>query len=636
MQAGTSIPGTEQAILSSHVNVGTSPSQGPNFTWKPYVSASGIYNVNMLIPGCTNLQDCPARTTVKVTVSPGGGLEPVSTTISQSVTSDTITSIYNGPIVPTSTDFTTSIMLQLADQPTGQGSNGQYDLVVDRIQLQLISAGTSGDPSGTVNGNGTVASQSSFGIFDWSLDQSKSDSATGVLPNSTETSTDAIGLQLATAIGTQSGSVVRSVATHSSGAVFVGGSFNLSSGALNIVGFKNNALFTLQDNGLNGVVHSLAVNKDVLYVGGEFQDTSSGSSKGAFHGVVSYDIQNNKWNALQAGVNGAVSSLNILNNQLLLTGDFTTLLSSAGSVNGAASPGFAVWDLSRNAWSQSGGFLNGRMTFIGNGTGSGAGFLAGNVESSQRFGSDGFVTISNGKDGSGPNITALKAQLEDVANSPSTGSRLTSLLARCRNLFPRQSNPAALPTPPAVDVPDVLAGAFWKNTTSNREISILGGNFTLTAGSSTAQSLAFYDVETGEINPVVGTQINGTVYSLLVQGNQLFVGGQFTLQGSAQGGNGFAIYDLDKQQWDGTSIQALQGSNILVRSITATSFKSGTVYVAGTFASAGSLTLCQGICALDVQSSQWSSLGSGIQGEVASVDYASVSILSFRTNSSIK
>ena len=113
----TDIAGTVQDILTASVDVGTPSSEGPSITWMPYVSASGNYDVNLLVPGCINFQDCDSRTSVKVTFFPGGGLDPTVTTVSQRVNDDTSSLIYSGPVTPSSPDFVATVTMQLADNP---------------------------------------------------------------------------------------------------------------------------------------------------------------------------------------------------------------------------------------------------------------------------------------------------------------------------------------------------------------------------------------------------------------------------------------------------------------------------------------------------------------------------------------
>ena len=204
------------------------------------------------------------------------------------------------------------------------------------------------------------------------------------------------------------------------------------------------------------------------------------------------------------------------------------------------------------------------------------------------------------------------------------------------NLFTRQSVslPPLPPFTPA-PAPAVLAGVFWTNSSSSKEVAIIGGNFSFpSAGSLESQGVAIYDQTSATVSALLGSQLNGTVRALFVQDDLLFVGGEFTLEGT--NANGLAIYDLSAQQWDVSNLQPLQaasGSNVVVRSITASTSTTNTVIVAGSFAQGGSLS-CQAICSWDMSSKQWHALGSGIQGEVAAVTYAGVSVFAIQKGNS--
>ena len=165
---------------------------------------------------------------------------------------------------------------------------------------------------------------------------------------------------------------------------------------------------------------------------------------------------------------------------------------------------------------------------------------------------------------------------------------------------------------------------FWTNSSSSKEVAIIGGNFSFSDGSSSSQAIAIYDPESTTISALQGGQIDGTVRALLVDGDTLYIGGDFTLSDTDI--NGFAIYDLAAQSFHtkGQSPQSSSGSSGSVRSITKSSSKDNTIIAAGSFAKMGSLT-CAGICMLDTESKQWNALGNGIQGEVASVAYGGVS-----------
>ncbi|KAJ7287703.1 cortical protein marker for cell polarity-domain-containing protein [Mycena rebaudengoi] len=628
----TGIAATVQTVLTSEFDVGTLEKDSPTFSWTPYVSASGDYDVNMLIPGCTRLSDCGKRTSVNVTVFPGNDLLASVQTIDQTNKEDAVTTIYSGPILPTSPNFVTMITMTLADNPVGKGQDGKYEIIADRIQLVLKSAtATEGGSSGggAAGGRGT---RKGFGFFEWPLSSTTTIDGTQTLANSTETALDAVGFDMFSAGGGATSSAVAAVAHHPSSIIFLGGSFKLTGGSAsnseNVVSFKDGKLATLAGNGLNGAVTSFVVDGNTLFVGGAFTDTSSASNAG-LRNIASYNVQTNQWATLGGGVNGPVTSLSIAGGLLQVAGNFTETTTASGAGTNAA--GLAVWNVATGAWVNSGGFVVGSMSMVVNGTSKAPQFVAGNVQGSQRYGASGLVMLKNsGTDV--PGVSPLGVQLDnDVAAGKSAAassrrrSHHTSILSRFKlpQIFSRQSPsslaplPAALPAP----APAVLAGAFWTNSSSSVQVAVIGGNFSFFASNSPStesQGVALYDPETGTSTALLGPQVNGTVRALLVVGHTLYVGGEFTI---SNGANGFATYDLSKQQWDVDGIQALQGGSVVVRSISMSSSQANTLIVAGSFAQVGSLR-CQAICTLDMNTKQWHALGNGIQGEVAAVAYA--------------
>ncbi|KAL4078498.1 cortical protein marker for cell polarity-domain-containing protein [Scleroderma yunnanense] len=631
--ASTDIPATLQTVLVSTVAVGTSAAQSPTFTWMPYVSAAGQYDINLIVPGCADFQDCALRTSVQVTVFPGGGSQPYVSTVSQQNQDDAAILVYSGPIVPSSSNFVVTVTMTIADSPAGSGENGEYELVAGSIELILTSANVTGTGSSGTGSNSSMSSQHGFGFFEWLLDSSSSVDATGVISGTGKTTLDSVGTELYNALGAAiSGTTeVSSTIQHSSGIIFLGGNFKLTagsaSGASNIVAYKNGSLFALPNNGLNGAVSSLTLYGDELYVGGAFSDTQTASTQGKLSGVAVYHLSLNSWGLLGAGVNGPVVDIAISNSQLQVVGTFTQALSASGL--GSDTGGFAIWDIKTGSWVNSGGFVRGNMTFVGNGTSSSnqgqSQFIAGKIQSMAEYGSTGFVMLSNGANG--PAVTPLDVELGAGANTsiPATTKRRRGHGPRSpvswvshhlkATLFPRQttSSPATLPSSPA-PAPAVLAGAFWSNMTSSHEVAIIGGNFTFTTSSAiVSQGVAVYDPVSSTISALNGPQIYGVVRALLVDSVQhLYVGGEFNL--SIANANGFAIYDLSGQQWLTSLTQPLQatsGNNVVPN----------TVVVAGSFHQAGTVT-CVGICLLDTTLYQWNALGEGIQGNVSSVSYA--------------
>lgn len=645
--ANTHIAGTTQAVLVADVDAGMSTANGPTFTWMPYVSASGDYDINLLVPGCTSFQDCSSRTSVKVTVFPGEGLQPSVATISQQNEDDAVVLVYSGPVLPSSPDFVAIVTMTLADNPVGLGQGTKYEIVADRVQLVLKSVGTSTSNSPESTSGSAQGTNSGFGFFEWPRSFTITDAdATKTLPNSTLTALDVIGMDIFKGAGGSSGlsfanpSAITTIVHHPSGSIYLGGNFTLSSGlasgSANLVAFKGGALSSLSDDGLNGPVTCLLLDGDQLFVGGGFSDTMSGSLGGKLKGIALYNVESGSWSSLGAGLNGPVNSLSLANGRVLAAGNFTQVLATSPSSGDVPTAGLATWDIKKGTWVNSGGFVVGSLTHVGNETSS-TQLLAGHVAAARKVGANGMVMLKNGDSKTGPVITPLGAQLDALPESSlpivlrrrsliNSSSWMSHLLRS--KLFSRQSTitqlsplPASIPVP----APAVLAGAFWTNSSSSVEVAIIGGNFSfvVSESSTASEAIALYDPTTATIQSLQGSQINGTVRSLLIDGNLLYVGGEFTIPGTDT--NGLAIFDLSKETWD-TSVPALRGSSnspVIVRSVSKSSSNENTIIVAGTFSHAGALR-CQSICAYDTSTRQWNILGSGIQGEVASTAFGGV------------
>ncbi len=339
------------------------------------------------------------------------------------------------------------------------------------------------------------------------------------------------------------------------------------------------------------------------------------------------------------GVNGDVATLTTTDARLVITGNFTEVYSSTDGY-GSPAGGLATWDLNAGKWvSQNGAFVGMISLFVP--IPGGSSFIAGNITAAKDHDATGWSLIQSDKNGN-PSFTLTPTSLEDVSPSGSTPSpssttgnrrrskaRLDSdliswLIPRLKAaVLPRQSSP----TPPDLTVPfpaiapAVLAGVFWTNSSSNHQNFVLGGNFTFVGSSGNRYSgVGIYDVHTQFMTGLQGDSINGVVYALLVQHDTLFVGGNFTVGGTPA----LAIYDLKSKKWNSLT-QALKADSgsPYVRSISTPPTGANTVIVAGTLTGAGS-TSCNAVCSWDMNHQQWSTLGSGISGHIASVDYAKV------------
>ncbi|KAG9012534.1 hypothetical protein FRB94_005851 [Tulasnella sp. JGI-2019a] len=643
----TSIAATTQDVLIATVPVGTSSSAAPSLTWYPYVSAAGIYNVYLMVPGCVEVQDCGKRTTVKTTLNPGGGLPLSTATVSEQVDEDTSQLIYSGPITPSQPNYNSTVVLTLADQPQGSGVGGNYDIIADRVVFQLISVGglnsTSSNGTGILTGTGTPG----FGFLEWPSAATASN-ATGVLRNTTETSLDGLATALATNIGTgvaTTAYTVNAVVPYAANSVIFAGAFNLASvGAANVAAYSSGSIIKVGGSGLNGGVSSMAASSDAqtIYMGGAFTDTADSTSGTRYRGVVEYSVSSSTWTALGGGVNGAVRSVSLSStgnsNQVIVAGNFTRTFSSPSDATGTIAEGFAVYDLGSGAWTSSGGFVVGKLTLAVAGNGNTTTqYLAGGISACVSYGADGWAIVGSGTNGAPEVQQVVGAVLGNTATSASTpASRRMKRRSSSSSwgapspkhmmaITKRQTTTAAsspgLPVTPAAPAPAVLSVAYWTNSSNhNHEVVILAGNFSVPNSQGTG--LALYDTTSETLSPLNGNQVNGVVRQVLVSGNILYVGGDFAISGLD--GRGWAMYDLQAGQWipdSGLGLSSTSGGNPVVRSITTTSGVSNTILVAGTFTTSGT-TPCEAVCAWSIDSKSWSALGSGVHGQAASVDFA--------------
>lgn len=128
----------------------------------------------------------------------------------------------------------------------------------------------------------------------------------------------------------------------------------------------------------------------------------------------------------------------------------------------------------------------------------------------------------------------------------------------------------------------------------------VGGSFSHTTGGTACNNIAAWISGFAGYDWVpVGTGLNGTVHTLLLQNNKLYAGGEFTMAGNVAV-NHVAVYDIAQGQW--------QAIGSLDSTVYALAFYNGNLYAAGKFS--GFLAKWNG--------SQWSDITSGfLYGEGA-------------------
>ncbi len=231
-------------------------------------------------------------------------------------------------------------------------------------------------------------------------------------------------------------------------------------------------------------------------------------------------------------------------------------------------------------------------------------------------------------------MSTLSVQLEDVANATSSttleaqafGSRraigytdlelwIYSVASQLRHhlscVAPRRQHPLSLRAPFGRIPLTPRTGRSWVAISPSRPAR----------HRPASSGVAIYDLKDGTLTALSGNLSTAQSERCTLLVDTLYIGGDFSVSGSNV--VGLAIYNLAQQTLDMTNLQPLgasSGAAVIVRSLTISAADSGKVVVAGSFATAGG-SACAGICQLDTSSKQWSKLGPGILGEVASVAY---------------
>jgi Cortical protein marker for cell polarity len=376
----------------------------------------------------------------------------------------------------------------------------------------------------------------------------------------------------------------------------------------NVMAFTNNNATSLPGGGLNAAVSAMYSLDDLLYIGGNFTNTSQGNVPGLSN-VAAYSYSRNEWIALGAGLNGAVErivpiQINTTDNQpetcISFNGAFTQILATR---NRAASSAlhFAIWVPSRNDWLQNLAIprmaLSGQLTAYAN-VPNGAHLIAGTLK-------------SNGMESSG----AVSLQ------SSNAGIRLAQLPIN----FAKSSGPGPLAKRALTgdqNVTGVITGLYYSG--GGRNVTVYAGNFAATSSAgATLNNLLFLN---GSNNDAVtglsdGLDQNSTFLALALQNDLLFAGGSVTGNIGDSPINGLVVYDFTRAAFIPTQPPALQGQNVVVNSIK-TRPGSSDVYIGGTFDTAGALG-CESLCIFQANSGQWNSPGSALGGTVTSLTWAS-------------
>lgn len=541
---------------------------GVSVTFEPDIKQKGNYSVTMFTPGCKQDNTCDTRGIVNVTGNYAAAGAPgisTQTTIYQTNYYDKYDMIYQGPVDANSDSFRPTVTLApLSSQ------KDDVIVVAQRVQFNITgsTSGLNGLYEFNPNANTTESGFSSSII-------------------------DSAGMNLS------AGAIITAIQVLNNLTYIAGNFSNQDIGFENVFSIGKGNSTALPNGGLNAEVSSMVPYADLLFIGGNFTNTVNGSVPG-LNNVAMFNTTSQTWEALGAGVSGAVDSVvtlkvNITTNQpevcVSVNGFFDRILAT-GSSKAIPVAGFAIWVPTQKNWLQNLNLqspaISGQLSAMTNVTGS-ATLLAGTL-SSQDLSAQDAVSLTSGPLA----INALNVGIQPQQIGPMTRKRSIS----------------------GQNTTGVVTGLFYKNGALN--MTVLGGAFTATASNGTAiNNLAFLN-NTGSNHGTVsglpaGLDSDSTFLALATTSTVLYAGGTITGTVNNAPVNGLIVYDLGLAGYSYPQPPAFGGTDVAVNAITVRPNKPE-IYVGGNFATAGSLG-CPAVCVF--RNGQWNQPGNELGGSVS-------------------
>ena len=394
-----------------------------------------------------------------------------------------------------------------------------------------------------------------------------------------------------------SGAVVNDLVSYKD-CLFVAGALE-SPGLHNIFIIENDTSVALAGGGLNAGVNTLYLAQNMLFAGGNFTDTAN-KTTGNLTNVAVYSILDQHWQALGAGVNGAVFQLNPLKvnvtqgstpeTVIVVNGDFDQLLAfennSMATVNG-----LGIWVPSAKNWLQN---------------------LA--IEQQAFYGQLRSCTTYNS--------SAQDTELFCVGTLSSYGLKASSAIG----LSFDQSKAIDISTlglnTIASDGSGAATGLFYQENGLN--LTIIAGQFLAQASDkSVVRNLAF--INSTDKNAVVsGITSNygntSIIQCLATQSDVLYGGGIITGMAGSQNVDGIFAYNLSQHDFSVDQPPALAGDDVEVKAMLIKP-NDHQLYVGGSFQKAGLLD-CPSVCVYNPTSQKWSRPGAELSGSVTYLTWA--------------
>ena len=344
--------------------------------------------------------------------------------------------------------------------------------------------------------------------------------------------------------------IVKTLATNG-GVLYAGGNFKNAGGtASNFVAKWDGSTWQPLGNGdeLNSTVNSLIAVSNRLYIGGYF--TSTAGNPGSYI----TEWTGSKYKALAGGVDKYVYDMSLHGSKLYAGGYFTR----AGLVTVSH---FAVWDTSTGVWSSPGNLMNDFVWSVLSDSNNiyctGFRFVFGNESSV------GIVKWNGNK----------WSTLDNTMSNSITGYYVLSLAAKGDSVY-------------------------------------IGGYFNH-AGDVNANNIVLYNKAANKWSLLGSGQnngVDGTVTSILINNDKVYVGGNFKKAGGSAAKN--------IAEWDGNSWSALgKGTNSTVDAL---GMFASTLYAGGRFDTAGTIQ-ANYVAGWNIIDKKWNSLGTGVNSNVTGI-----------------
>ncbi len=342
------------------------------------------------------------------------------------------------------------------------------------------------------------------------------------------------------------------------------------------------ALGSGNGNGVDGGAHAMAVLGNDLYVGGGTIANYGGSGATpqiTVNYIAKFNTTTNTWSALNSGngngLNGGVSAMAVLGNDLYVAGGFTIAnYGGSGATPQIAANNIAKFNTTTNTWS---------AISSGNGNGLNGGVSALAVLGNDLYVGGDFTRANYGGSGGAPEVAAN--HIAKFNPTTSTWSALSSGNGNGVNNVNTWDRPVhAL----AVMGNDLYVGGYFE--TAN--VGGSGGTPTVAAN-----NIAKFDTLTNTWSALSygnGNGVKGYVYTLAVMGSDLYVGGRFTTANVGGSGatpqiaaNNIAKFNATANTWG--PLRDFYGNPGTDRDVRRLAVMGSDLYVGGDFSFTGNI-----------------------------------------------